>query len=80
MAKGNRLTIFIVVAMALGVGVGYFVHGQSSPEFITSFSANAKLLTTIFLQTGTNDHSAAGFQYAGGRASPNWAILKPLAA
>jgi Na+/H+-dicarboxylate symporter len=50
MAKGNRLTIFIVVAMALGVGVGYFVHGQSSPEFITSFSANAKLLTTIFLR------------------------------
>jgi Na+/H+-dicarboxylate symporter len=50
MKKGNRLTFFILVAMALGVLVGYIVHGSSSPESIQKFSANIKLLTTIFLR------------------------------
>lgn len=50
MAKGNRLTIFILIAMALGVGVGYVINQQSSPEFIAKFSTNIKLLTTIFLR------------------------------
>ena len=50
MAKKNRLTIFIVIAMILGVGTGYFVHERSSPDFINEFSANIKLLTTIFLR------------------------------
>src|SRR5215475_10841491 len=50
MSKGNRLTIFILIAMVLGIGVGYIVHQQSSPESITSFSTNIKLLTTIFLR------------------------------
>jgi Na+/H+-dicarboxylate symporter len=36
--------------MALGIGTGYIVHQQSSPETITKFSANIKLLTTIFLR------------------------------
>ncbi|CAN5190573.1 cation:dicarboxylase symporter family transporter [soil metagenome] len=46
----NRLTIFILVAMLAGVALGYAVHTNSSPEFITSFAANIKLLTTIFLR------------------------------
>lgn len=46
----NRLTIFILIAMAAGVLLGYIVHRNSSPEFITKFSANIKLLTTIFLR------------------------------
>lgn len=50
MSKGNRLTIFILIAMALGVLVGYIVHEQATPEFIQSFSTNVKLLTTIFLR------------------------------
>ena len=50
MAKGNRLTIFILVAMALGIATGYVVHQQSSPESIGKFSTNIKLLTTIFLR------------------------------
>ncbi len=36
--------------MIAGVLLGYFVHEKSSPEFITSFSTNIKLLTTIFLR------------------------------
>ena len=48
--KGNRLTIFILIAMALGIGVGYWVHNNSSPEAIQKFSVNIKLLTTIFLR------------------------------
>lgn len=48
--KGNRLTVYILIAMALGVGVGYFIHENSSPEFIKKFSDNIKLLTTIFLR------------------------------
>ncbi|MEP6927804.1 MAG: dicarboxylate/amino acid:cation symporter [Ginsengibacter sp.] len=46
----NRLTIYILIAMIAGVLLGYIVHEKSSPEFITSFSANIKLLTTIFLR------------------------------
>lgn len=50
MSKGNRLTIFILVAMALGILVGYFIHDQSTPEGIAKFSTNIKLLTTVFLR------------------------------
>jgi Na+/H+-dicarboxylate symporter len=51
--KGNssgKLTIYILVAMVLGIGVGYFVHLNSSPETIKAVSSNLKLLTTIFLR------------------------------
>lgn len=48
--KNNRLTIYILIAMVLGIITGYLVHQQSSKEFITSFSTNIKLLTTIFLR------------------------------
>jgi len=51
--KGNssgKLTIYILVAMVLGIGVGYFVHLNSAPETIKSISSNLKLLTTIFLR------------------------------
>lgn len=50
MTKSNRLTIFILLAMVLGVGVGFIVHKNSSAETIDSFSKNIKLLTTIFLR------------------------------
>ncbi|MBL7744727.1 MAG: dicarboxylate/amino acid:cation symporter, partial [Chitinophagaceae bacterium] len=50
MSKGNRLTLFILIAMALGIGVGYVINKQSSPESIAKFSTNIKLLTTIFLR------------------------------
>jgi Na+/H+-dicarboxylate symporter len=50
MAKRNRLTVFILVAMVLGVAIGYIVHQNSSPDFIKKFSDNTKLLTTIFLR------------------------------
>ena len=46
----GRLTIYIIVAMFLGIGVGYVIHLQSSPETIKSFSTNIKILTTIFLR------------------------------
>src|SRR6185503_20155866 len=48
--KGNRLTVFILVAMAIGVLTGYIVHEKSSPDSIKSFSTNIKLLTTIFIR------------------------------
>jgi Na+/H+-dicarboxylate symporter len=46
----GRLTVYIIVAMFLGIGVGYVIHLQSSAETIKSFSANIKILTTIFLR------------------------------
>ncbi len=46
----NKLTIYILIAMIVGVLLGYIVHEKSSPSFITSFSDNIKLLTTIFLR------------------------------
>ncbi len=48
--KKNRLTIFILLAMVLGVAVGYYIHDTSSAEFISSFSKNIKLLSTIFIR------------------------------
>lgn len=48
--KKNRLTIFILLAMVLGVAVGYYVYTSSSPEFISGFSKNIKLLSTIFIR------------------------------
>jgi len=50
MAKKNRLTVFILLAMILGVAIGYIVHQNSSSDFINKFSDNIKLLTTIFLR------------------------------
>src|SRR5207248_2225847 len=50
MAKKNRLTVFILIAMMLGVLIGYVVHQNSSADFIKKFSDNIKLLTTIFLR------------------------------
>lgn len=50
MAKGNRLTFFILLAMVAGVVTGYLVHENNSPETIQKFSVNIKLLTTIFLR------------------------------
>ena len=47
--KQNRLTFFILIAMALGIVTGYIVHEQSSPETIKKFADNIRLLTKIFL-------------------------------
>jgi len=48
--SSGRLTLYIIISMILGIGVGYIIHLQSSPETIKSFSSNIKLLTTIFLR------------------------------
>ncbi|MDB5251771.1 MAG: C4-dicarboxylate transporter, partial [Flaviaesturariibacter sp.] len=50
MKKGNRLTMYILIAMALGVAVGYFVFTGTSETFRTSFATNIKLLSTIFIR------------------------------
>lgn len=50
MKKGNRLTLYILIAMVLGVLVGYLIHENSTEETIKSFSTNIKLLATIFLR------------------------------
>jgi Na+/H+-dicarboxylate symporter len=50
MKKGNRLTLYILIAMMLGVITGYLIHENSSPETIQKFSTNIKILATIFLR------------------------------
>src|SRR5215216_5764596 len=50
MGKGNRLTVFILLSMVLGILTGYLVHTNTSPVFISDFSANIKLLSTIFIR------------------------------
>lgn len=49
MAKRNRLTVFILISMVLGIIVGYIVHNNSDPAFIKKFATNIRLLTKIFL-------------------------------
>jgi Na+/H+-dicarboxylate symporter len=48
--KKNRLTIYILVAMALGLIVGYLVHETATPDFTKSFSKNISLLGRIFIR------------------------------
>ena len=50
MTKNNRLTVYILVAMALGIGVGYLIHENASPDFARGFEPKIKLLATIFLR------------------------------
>jgi Na+/H+-dicarboxylate symporter len=48
--KKSRLTMYILIAMILGIVAGYFVHENYPAETIKIFSGNIKLLTTIFLR------------------------------
>jgi Na+/H+-dicarboxylate symporter len=48
--KKSRLTMYILIAMALGIVAGYFVHENYQATTIKVFSDNIKLLTTIFLR------------------------------
>lgn len=50
MNKNNRLTLYIFLAMLLGIGVGFYVHENYPAETVKNFSDNIKLLTTIFLR------------------------------
>lgn len=50
MFRKNRLTFLILIAMVLGIIVGYLVHENSDPEFIKTFDRNIRLLTTVFLR------------------------------
>lgn len=50
MGKANRLTFLILLAMVLGISVGYWVHAAASADFINGFSKNVKLLSTIFIR------------------------------
>jgi Na+/H+-dicarboxylate symporter len=50
MSKGNRLTIYIIASMILGILVGYFVYTTTGYDFQKSFSTNVKLLSTVFIR------------------------------
>jgi Na+/H+-dicarboxylate symporter len=49
-AKKSRLTLYILVAMVLGIVAGYYVHENYSADTVKAFSDNIKLLTTVFLR------------------------------
>lgn len=48
--KKSRLTLYIILAMLLGIGVGYIIHANASEAFIGKFSTNVKLLSKIFIR------------------------------
>jgi len=48
--KKSKLTLYILIAMVLGIVAGYFVHEYYPATTIKVFSDNIKLLTTIFLR------------------------------
>ncbi len=50
MSKNNRLTLYIFIAMLIGVAVGYYVYASYPKATAVSFADNVKLLTTIFLR------------------------------
>ncbi|MBY0534524.1 MAG: dicarboxylate/amino acid:cation symporter [Chitinophagaceae bacterium] len=50
MRKGNLLTVYIIVAMILGVLLGYILHNNMDPAGFKDTADKFKLLTTIFLR------------------------------
>lgn len=42
--------MYILISMVLGICVGYIVHQTASPETISAFAKNIKLLGTIFIR------------------------------
>ncbi|HQY12099.1 MAG TPA: dicarboxylate/amino acid:cation symporter [Ferruginibacter sp.] len=48
--KRSRLTLYILIAMVLGIVVGYYVNENYEAGTVKKFSDNIKLLTTIFLR------------------------------
>lgn len=50
LSKNHRLTVFILIAMVMGIGVGEWVHLTAGNNTALKFADNIKLLTTIFLR------------------------------
>ena len=48
--KKSRLTLYILIAMVVGILVGYYVHENYGADTVKTFSDNVMLLTTIFLR------------------------------
>jgi Na+/H+-dicarboxylate symporter len=48
--KKSKLTLYIIIAMILGIVVGYFVNLNYDADTKKAFADNIKLLTTIFLR------------------------------
>lgn len=50
MFKKNKLTFYIIFAMLLGIACGYVIHIRATESFITEFSKNIKLLSSVFIR------------------------------
>ena len=50
LSKNNRLTLYILVAMALGIALGYVMHVNMEEVARKGVAENLKLLTDIFLR------------------------------
>jgi Na+/H+-dicarboxylate symporter len=48
--KKSRLTLYIIIAMVLGIIAGYYVNTNYEADTRKTFADNIKLLTTIFLR------------------------------
>jgi Na+/H+-dicarboxylate symporter len=48
--KKSRLTLYIIIAMILGIIAGYYVFNNYEADTRKTFADNIKLLTTIFLR------------------------------
>jgi len=49
-SSGNKLTLYILIAMVVGTLLGWYIHEHAANTTQSSFSTNIKLLTTIFLR------------------------------
>ena len=46
----RNLTLFVLLGLILGVGVGYWLHSQQPSEAWPEIASNFKLITDVFLR------------------------------
>lgn len=66
MANANKLTLFIVIFMLMGILSGAAIHAYATPTTISAWADNITLLTDLFLRL-IKMVIAVGVQHPDGR-------------
>ncbi len=67
MANANKLTLFIVIFMLMGILSGAAIHAYATPTTVSAWADNITLLTDSVSAVDQNGHRAVGVQHPDGR-------------